>query len=105
MPDMSKYTGSITYTGVTTTSPASFHWGIDELITYVSGPSGTTIFSSTASIVDTGTTLVLIATDAYNHCQSATGATLDNATGLLKNLKHQLRQSAEPVLQHWRYIL
>ena len=81
---MSKYTGSIAYTSVTTTIPASFHWGIDELITYFSGPSGTTIFSSTACIVDTGSTLVLIATDAYNRYRSATGATLDNATGLLK---------------------
>ena len=61
MPDMSKYTGSVTYTSVTTTSPASLYWGIDESITH---GSGTTILSSTAGIVDTGTTLVLIATDA-----------------------------------------
>ena len=81
MPDTSKRMDSITYASVTTTSPASFYWGIDESITY---GSGTTIFSSTAGIVDTGTMLVLIATDAYNRYRSATGATLDNATGLLK---------------------
>ena len=38
----------------------------------------------TAGIVDTGTTLVLFASDAYNRYKSLTGATVDNKTGLLK---------------------
>ena len=38
----------------------------------------------TAGIVDTGTTLVLFASDAYNRYKSLTGATIDNKTGLLK---------------------
>ena len=36
------------------------------------------------SIIDTGTTLIYLATDAYNKYRSATGAKLDSATGLLK---------------------
>ncbi|KAH9837239.1 aspartic peptidase domain-containing protein [Rhodofomes roseus] len=56
--DSSKYTGSITYVSLTSTSPASEYWGIDESISYGSE----SILSSTAGIVDTGTTLVLIAT-------------------------------------------
>lgn len=36
---------------VTSTYPASFYWGVDESITY----GTTTILSSTAGIVDTGT--------------------------------------------------
>ncbi len=84
---------------VTSTSPAKFYWGIDESVTY---GTSTTILSSTAGIVDTGTstdrknascsadstyigtTLVLLATDAYNRYLSATGATLDSTTGLLR---------------------
>ena len=42
----------------TTTSPANAYWGINESIKYGS----TTILSTTAGIVDTGTTLILIAT-------------------------------------------
>jgi hypothetical protein len=40
--------------------------------------------SSTAGIVDTGTTLIYLPTDAYNKYKSATGATLDSTTGLLR---------------------
>lgn len=79
--DSSKFTGSITFTSITSTNPANTFWGIDQSITY--GSSGTTILSSTAGIVDTGTTLVLIATDAFNKYTSTTGATPDQATGLL----------------------
>jgi len=78
--DSSKYTGTLAYTSLTSTSPASAYWGINQSITYGS----TSILSSTAGIVDTGTTLVLIATDAYNKYVKATGAKLDSTTGLLK---------------------
>ncbi|KAG6837334.1 hypothetical protein H0H93_011429 [Arthromyces matolae] len=79
--DSSKYTGSITYASLTSTSPASLYWGINQSIRY---GSSTSILSSTAGIVDTGTTLVYIATDAYNRYRSATGAVLDSTTGLLR---------------------
>ncbi|KAG6842466.1 hypothetical protein C0991_007596 [Blastosporella zonata] len=79
--DTTKYTGTITYTPITTTSPASFYWGINQSIRY---STSTTILSSTAGIVDTGTTLLYIATDAYNRYRTATGAVLDNTTGLLR---------------------
>ena len=80
--DQSKYTGSITYTPITKTSPSKHYWGIDQSVTYGSSNSG--IISMTAGIVDTGTTLVLFASDAYNRYKSLTGATVDNRTGLLK---------------------
>ncbi|KAG6919008.1 hypothetical protein DXG01_009718 [Tephrocybe rancida] len=83
--DTSKFTGTITFAPITTTSPASFYWGINQSIRY---STSTTILSSTAGIVDTGfikgTTLVYIATDAYNRYRTATGAVLDNTTGLLR---------------------
>ena len=85
--DSSKFTGEITYTPITKTSPASAYWGIDQIVTY--GTSGTAILGSASSgstnpgIVDTGTTLLLLATDAFQKYESATGAKLDNTTGLL----------------------
>ena len=48
------------YSPVTSTLPSSEFWGINQAITYGS----TTILSSTAGIVDTGTTLLLIASGA-----------------------------------------
>ncbi|KAG1884008.1 acid protease [Suillus subluteus] len=77
--DSSKTTSSVKYVPLTTTSPSNGYWGIDQSITYGSS----TILSATAGIVDTGTTLILIATDAFNKYKSATGAMLDNNTGLL----------------------
>ncbi|KAH9036489.1 acid protease [Lactarius pseudohatsudake] len=79
--DSTKFTGSITFIPVTTTSPASEFWGINESIRY---GASTTILSTTAGIVDSGTTLILIATDAFNRYKTATGAVLDGNTGLLK---------------------
>ncbi|KAK7695039.1 hypothetical protein QCA50_002227 [Cerrena zonata] len=79
--DSSKFTGSITFAPITRTSPASEFWGIDQTIRY---GASTSILTSTAGIVDTGTTLTLIATDALTRYQRATGAVLDNATGLLR---------------------
>ena len=42
---------------ITSTSPASFYWGINQSVKYGS----TTISSTTAGIVDTGTTLLYLA--------------------------------------------
>lgn len=56
--DTSKFTGDITFVPITSTSPSSEFFGIDQTITY--GTSGESILTSTAGIVDTGTTLVLI---------------------------------------------
>lgn len=46
--------------GITSTSPASNYVGINQSITY--GTSKAPILNTTAGIVDTGTTLLLIAT-------------------------------------------
>jgi hypothetical protein len=75
-----RITGDVNFVPITSTSPASQYWGIDQTITY---SDGTTILDTTAGIVDTGTTLVLIATDAFQSYQKITGATMDNTTGLL----------------------
>lgn len=59
--DSSVITSSVSYVPLTTTQPSSFYWGINGSVKYGSK----TILSSTAGIVDTGTTLVLIATGEW----------------------------------------
>ncbi|TFK33029.1 family A1 protease [Crucibulum laeve] len=84
--DPSKFTGEISYTPITSQSPASNYWGIDQTLAY---GTDTTLLDAQAGIVDTGTTLLLIATDAFQAYQKATGATLDNTTGLLTVTEEQ----------------
>ncbi|KAF7794844.1 hypothetical protein EIP86_005986 [Pleurotus ostreatoroseus] len=79
--DSSKFTGSINFAPITTTSPSNQFWGINQSIRY---GTSTNILSLTAGIVDTGTTLTLIASDAFALYQTATGAVPDAATGLLR---------------------
>ncbi|KIJ26084.1 hypothetical protein M422DRAFT_192651, partial [Sphaerobolus stellatus SS14] len=78
--------GSITFTPITGTSPASEFWGISQSVRY---GTSTTILSTTAGIVDTGTTLLLLATNAINAYTKANGAVLDNTTGLLRLITAQ----------------
>lgn len=76
-----RITGDVNYVPITSTSPANAYWGTDQSITY--GHDGQTLLSTTAGIVDTGTTLVLIASDAFEAYQNATGGKMDHTTGLL----------------------
>jgi len=78
--DTSNVTGTISYSPITTVSPSSEFWGINQSIRY--GTS--TILPQTAGIVDTSTTLILIATNAFDAYASATGGVLDSNTGLLR---------------------
>ncbi|KAG2357098.1 aspartic peptidase domain-containing protein [Suillus spraguei] len=77
--DVTKHTGSIAYTPITATNPTSDYWGVNEGITYGS----MTILFSTTGTFDSATTFILIATDALARYKSATGAVLDQKTGLL----------------------
>ncbi|KAH9036481.1 aspartic peptidase A1 [Lactarius pseudohatsudake] len=79
--DTTQFTGPITTVPITTAFPASEFWGVDESIRY---GASTIILASTPGIFDTGTTLILIATNGFNLYKSATGAVLDANTGLLR---------------------
>ncbi|KAI6115954.1 acid protease [Pisolithus sp. B1] len=83
--DASVISGTVNYVPITSTYPSNLYWGIDQSITY----GGNTILSNTAGIVDTGTTLILIATNAFQTYQSATGGVMDTATGLLRITQSQ----------------
>jgi len=76
--------GGITYTPITSTSPAKHYWGIDASFTYGDYLHSTPLLKKTAGIVDTGTTLFLIASDAFAIYQKDTGGVQDPAVGLLK---------------------
>ena len=56
--DFSVITSPVNYVPLTTTVPAARFWGMNQTVTY----GDTTVMSSNAGIVDTGTTLVLMAT-------------------------------------------
>ncbi|OAX32576.1 hypothetical protein K503DRAFT_805117 [Rhizopogon vinicolor AM-OR11-026] len=77
--DASKITESINYVPITSIYPANTFWDIDQSISY----GHTTILSKTARMVDSGTPNILIATDAFTKYQSATGGTMEKATGML----------------------
>ena len=81
-----RITGDVSYVPITSTSPASNYWGIDQDLSY---GDGTTLLTGSAGIVDTGTTLLMIATDAFQKYQKATGASMDQTTGLLKLSEEQ----------------
>ena len=61
---------------------ASHYWGIDQSVTY---GDETNILNTTAGIVDTGTTLLLLATDAFQNYERATGGKLDKFVTLRYN--------------------
>ncbi|KAH8099772.1 acid protease [Cristinia sonorae] len=77
--DSSKFVGSINFAPITKTKPAANFWGIDQSIRF----GNTQILQKTAGIVDTGTTLTLIASDAFAKYQNLTGG-VASATGLLQ---------------------
>ncbi|KAG9219673.1 hypothetical protein CCMSSC00406_0006005 [Pleurotus cornucopiae] len=77
--DRSKCSGELKYVPITDSSPANKYWGIDASATYNNAP----LLSSTAGIVDTGTSLILLSTDAFKRYMEATNATKDDVTGLL----------------------
>ncbi|KAJ2960292.1 hypothetical protein NQZ79_g4322 [Umbelopsis isabellina] len=81
--DSTKYTGSLTYTPITSSSPANAYWGID--VSGISYGSKSVSSGTLSGIVDTGTTLIYIQTAAYDSLYSnVAGYTVDSSTGLVK---------------------
>ncbi|ESK90485.1 aspartic peptidase a1 [Moniliophthora roreri MCA 2997] len=85
--DETKTTTSIKYVPITKTSPACQYWGVDQVIKY----DGQQILNNCAGIVDTGTTLIMLATDCFEKYMKMTGAVMDDATGLLTVTKEQFK--------------
>ncbi|GJE99837.1 acid protease [Phanerochaete sordida] len=81
--DSSKFKGDLSFVPFTTTYPAMDYVGINQSVTFGDGAHKTPLLSNVAGIVDTGTTLFLLASDAFAVYQNLTGAVIDDATGLL----------------------
>ncbi|KAG2354219.1 aspartic peptidase domain-containing protein [Suillus spraguei] len=79
-PDYTKCTSNIIYTDVTNNPRSKKYWGIDQRITY----GDTDILLPTAGVIDTGSSFIYITPDAYGRYRAATGATIDQPTGLLR---------------------
>ncbi|EIW58439.1 aspartic proteinase from Irpex Lacteus [Trametes versicolor FP-101664 SS1] len=79
--DHSKFVGAINFAPITSTFPSAAFFGIDQSLRY--GPS-TFLLSNSAGIVDTGTTLLLIASDAVQKYTAANGAVFDDDVGLYR---------------------
>ncbi|EKM51358.1 uncharacterized protein PHACADRAFT_178003 [Phanerochaete carnosa HHB-10118-sp] len=85
--DTSKCTSSVSYVPITKASPANDYWGIDQSISY----AGKVISTTTSGIVDSGTTMILLATDHYQAYMNATGAVKDSKTGMLSLTNDQFK--------------
>ncbi|KAH9934559.1 family A1 protease [Epithele typhae] len=96
--DTTKFTGTLNFVPITSTSPANEFVGIDQSITY-GAADGTTVLAATSGITDTGTTLLLLATDAFDTYQALAGAVLDSTTGLLRLTSDQF-DSLQSLLFH-----
>ncbi|KAH9894850.1 aspartic proteinase from Irpex Lacteus [Cubamyces lactineus] len=79
--DSTKFIGDINFAPITTTSPSSEYFGVDQAVRY--GASHT-LLANNPGIFDTGTSLVLIASDALQAYVELVGAELDPATGLYR---------------------
>lgn len=79
--ESSKYTDFISSTLITNPLTSSQAWGADASAYY--GTDETPIFKSTVGIIYAGTPLIRLAADAFQAYQRATGAILDEITGLL----------------------
>ncbi|TFK83046.1 aspartic peptidase A1 [Polyporus arcularius HHB13444] len=79
--DKTKFRGPLHYTPLTTTGPTASFVGVMQTIVY--GDESNVVLAPSAGILDTGTTLILIAPDAFKRYQAYTGGVPDDTVGLL----------------------
>ncbi|KAH9894852.1 aspartic peptidase A1 [Cubamyces lactineus] len=79
--DTSKFIGQMIFAPITSTSPSSQFFGIQQSVRYAETD---TLLKGNPGIFDTGTTLLLLATDALDLYVSSTGAVFDDTTGLYR---------------------
>ncbi|KAH9934569.1 aspartic peptidase A1 [Epithele typhae] len=85
--DTTKFNGPLDFVPLTRIQPANAFVGVDQTITY--GRNQSVVLDRSAGILDTGTTLILIASDAFERYTQLTGATEDEDVGLLKITQEQ----------------
>ncbi|EJD41333.1 family A1 protease [Auricularia subglabra TFB-10046 SS5] len=87
--DSALHVGPIAYVPITSVEPSNKFFGVNASVAL---GSDTLLPHGAAGIVDTGTTLVLLATEAYDAYVNATGAVLDGDLGLLRLTKAQYKR-------------
>ncbi|CAM0140779.1 unnamed protein product [Umbelopsis sp. WA50703] len=83
--DNTKFLGLLDYVDITTRKPTSTFWGVDIAAKY----GDTSLLDNATAIVDTGTTLNLLADEAFNAFLALTGAVFDVNIGLPKVTQDQ----------------
>ncbi|KAL1945167.1 hypothetical protein VTO73DRAFT_2787 [Trametes versicolor] len=79
--DATRFVGTISFAPITSTSPASQFFGISQSVRY---GASTKLLNNAPGIFDTGTTLVLLATDVLATYINAVGAVFDTTTQLYR---------------------
>ncbi|KAI0653597.1 aspartic peptidase A1 [Cubamyces menziesii] len=78
--DPTKFVREILFAPITTASPSSSYFGVDQGVRY----GFETLLSNNPGIFDTGTSLILLAADAFNNYISLAGAEYDSVTTLYR---------------------
>ncbi|KAI0333909.1 aspartic peptidase A1 [Cubamyces sp. BRFM 1775] len=73
--------GAINYAPITTTSPSSAYWGINQGLRY---GTSSKLLGSSPGIFDTRTTLILLATDVLTNYIGLVGAEFDETTNFFR---------------------
>ncbi|KAF8642068.1 hypothetical protein AX16_009684 [Volvariella volvacea WC 439] len=93
--DESRMTTPVHYVPIANATAAGRYWGFDQSITYgntsITGQQALMILNTTSGIVDTGTSLVLLNSDAFEAYMNVTGAKFDFYTGLLRITPEQYK--------------
>ncbi|KAH9893314.1 aspartic peptidase A1 [Cubamyces lactineus] len=79
--DPTKFTGQMSYAEITDYFPASRYFGVNQAVTYTRSE---TLLSYNPGVFDVGTTLVLLATDAFEKYMNMVGGVFDEGTGLYR---------------------
>ncbi|EIN06383.1 acid protease [Punctularia strigosozonata HHB-11173 SS5] len=85
--DRTRFIGKLSWVPVTKTKPANQFWGVDQQIVY----DGTVIMPQTAGILDTGTTLIYLPSDAFQKYKLAVKGAIDRDTGFLRIRNDQFK--------------
>ncbi|KAI0659770.1 aspartic peptidase A1 [Cubamyces menziesii] len=80
--DPTKFVNEVYYAPITTQFPSSEYYGVDQAVYY--GDQLETLLVNNPGILDTATSLVLLATDAFTKYVAAVGAVFDETVGLYR---------------------
>jgi hypothetical protein len=75
-----RYQGPLRFSPLSTKPLANQYWAVDASFSY----NGRALMPATPTVLDSGTTLIVLNSDAFQQYKAATGATEDPKTGMLR---------------------